>query len=222
MRVNLATALQDCETLMLDMDGTLLDLAYDNYMWLEHIPAAFAQQNEIELEDARSHLRETLSRLEGKLDWYDLDHWGDALQLDVVDMHKRQNSRIGFLPGALEFLESLAGHDLRVLMMTNSHQKTLDIKEEVTGITRFFDGIYTSHAVGHAKEEQAYWHVVAEEEGFDIKTSLFIDDNLAVLQSAHDFGITNLLNIARPDTGRPRRSVDHFDQIDGVADLLGG
>jgi putative hydrolase of the HAD superfamily len=72
-------ALADCETLMLDMDGTLLDLAYDNYMWMEHIPAAFARQNALSEDEAKQRLRETFLRLEGKLDWYCLDHWSEAL-----------------------------------------------------------------------------------------------------------------------------------------------
>ena len=220
MTMNPATALEECETLMLDMDGTLLDLAYDNYMWMEHIPAVFAQENNISAEEAIARLRETFLRLQGTLDWYCLDHWADHLQLDVAALHRQQNDRIGFLPGAREFLEKLAGHDLRVLMVTNSHQKTLDIKAEVTGITEFFDGIYTSHALGHAKEDQPFWHALHEAEEFDKETSLFIDDNVTVLQSARTFGIGKLLNITRPDTRHPSREHDEFYGIEGVAELI--
>ena len=220
MPVNPVTALEDCETLMLDMDGTLLDLAYDNYMWMEHIPAVFAQENNISEDEARNRLRETFLSLEGKLDWYCLDHWADHLQLDVAGLHREQNKRIGFLPGARHFLEALAGHDLRVLMVTNSHQTTLDIKAEVTGITEFFDEIYTSHELGHAKEDQPFWHALAEAEDFDKETSLFIDDNVAVLQSARTFGIGMLLNITRPDSRHPQREHEDFHGIEGVAELL--
>lgn len=220
MSMNPATALEECETLMLDMDGTLLDLAYDNYMWMEHIPAVFAQENNISAEEAIARLRETFLRLQGTLNWYCLDHWADHLQLDVAALHREQNDRIGFLPGAREFLEKLAGHDLRVLMVTNSHQKTLDIKSEVTGITEFFDGIYTSHALGHAKEDQPFWHALQEAENFDSETSLFIDDNVAVLQSARTYGIGKLLNITRPDTRHPSREHDEFHGIESVAELL--
>jgi len=220
MSVNPLTALAECETLMLDMDGTLLDLAYDNYMWMEHIPAAYARENALSEEQARNRLRETFMRLEGKLDWYCLDHWSEALQLDVVALHREQNERIGFLPGARQFLETVAGHDLRLIMVTNSHQKTLDIKTEVTGITAFFDGIYTSHELGFAKEDQPFWHALAEAEGFNADTSLFIDDNVAVLQSARTYGIGMLLNITRPDTRRPPRVHADFAGIESVAELI--
>ena len=217
---NPAKALSKCETLMLDMDGTLLDLAYDNYMWLEHIPAEFARQNDVSEEIARERLRKKFRSLEGKLSWYCLDHWSEELDLDIAALHRDENNRIGFLPGARQFLETVAGHDLRLLLVTNSHQETLAIKTEVTGVAEFFDGIYTSHDLGHAKEDQPFWHALQEAEGFDKETTLFVDDNVVVLESAKDFGVGMLLHITRPDTGRPARMDDRFSAIEGVVDLL--
>ena len=97
---NLDALLDVCDTLMLDMDGTLLDLAYDNYMWLEHIPAEYARQNELTEDEARERLYAIMRNLEGKLNWYCLEHWSDALELDVAALHRDENQRIGFLPGA--------------------------------------------------------------------------------------------------------------------------
>lgn len=39
-----STAWDEIESVLLDMDGTLLDLNYDNRVWNELVPAAFAQQ----------------------------------------------------------------------------------------------------------------------------------------------------------------------------------
>ena len=136
--------LASCDTLMLDMDGTLLDLAYDNYMWMEHIPSEYARKHEVSEEHARDHLYAAFERIEGKLNWYCLDHWSDELDLDVVALHREENGRIGFLPGARNFLQTVADHHVRVLLVTNSHQHTLDIKAEVTGIVDYFDGVHLS------------------------------------------------------------------------------
>ncbi len=217
---NLDALLDECDTLMLDMDGTLLDLAYDNYMWMEHIPSEYAKRNEISEEAARNHLYDTFRRLEGKLDWYCLDHWSDALDMDVAALHREQNERIGFLPGAEQFLKTVADHHVRVLMVTNSHQHTLDIKTEVTGIVGFFDNVYTSHALGHAKEDQPFWHALQVAEDFDRRKTAFIDDNVSVLQSARDYGVGTLLHITRPDSRKPARHDDDFVGITGVAELL--
>lgn len=217
---SLEKLLDVCDTLMLDMDGTLLDLAYDNYMWLEHIPAEYARQNGITEDAARDRLYAIMKSLEGKLDWYCLEHWSNALDLDVVALHRDQNERIGFLPGAREFLKTISSHDIRLLMVTNSHQYTLDIKTEVTGIVEFFDDVYTSHALGHAKEDQPFWHALMDVEDFDRGKTMFIDDNVSVLQSARDYGVEMLLHITQPDTLRPARHNEDFIGIGGVAELL--
>lgn len=217
---NLDILLDACDTLMLDMDGTLLDLAYDNYMWLEHIPAEYARKNEIAEDEARDQLYAIMRSLEGKLDWYCLDHWSDALELDIAGLHRDENQRIDFLPGAREFLQKVSEHHVRLLMVTNSHQHTLDIKTEVTGIVEYFDDVYTSHALGHAKEDQPFWHALQVEEDFDRRKTAFIDDNVSVLQSARDYGVGTLLHITRPDTRKPPRHDEDFTGISGVAALL--
>jgi HAD superfamily hydrolase (TIGR01509 family) len=217
---NLDELLDQCDTLMLDMDGTLLDLAYDNYMWMEHIPAAYAKKNEVSEDDARAHLYATFKRLEGRLNWYCLDHWSEVLDLDVVALHREQNGRIGFLPGAREFLQRVAGQNVRLLLVTNSHRHTLDIKAEVTDIVDYFDKVYTSHDLGHAKEDQPFWHALRGHEGFDPARTVFVDDNVTVLQSARDFGVDMLLHITRPDTRRPAREHEDFVGIEGVGDLV--
>jgi len=220
MSTNLATALNKCKTLMLDMDGTLLDLAYDNYMWLEHIPAEFARQNEVSDATARERLAEKFHSMQGKLSWYCLDHWSEELGLEIEALHRDETDRIGLLPGARRFLQTVVGHDLRLLLVTNSHQKTLQIKTEVTGVVDFFDGVYTSHDLGHAKEDQSFWHALQEAEAFDRETTLFVDDNVAVLESAHKFGVGMLLHVTRPDTRWPAREDSRFTAIEGVIELL--
>jgi len=205
---------------MLDMDGTLLDLAYDNYMWLEHIPTAYAQKNDLSEAEAKEKLYGIMKEIQGKLVWYSLDHWSDVLDLDVASLHQDEHQRIGYLPGAKGFLEIVAEHDVRVLMVTNSHQRTLDIKADVTGITEYFDGVYTSHALGHAKEDQPFWRSLQDKVGFDCAKTIFIDDNAMVLQSAKDYGVGELFHITNPDTGRPTKQHDNFTGIAGVSDLV--
>lgn len=205
---------------MLDMDGTLLDLAYDNYMWLEHIPAEYARQNSILEAEARELLSAKTRSLEGKLQWYCLDHWSEVFDLDIKKLHRNENDRIRYLPGARDFLNLASQHEVRLLLVTNSHLDTLAIKSEVTGITEFFDAVYTSHEIGHAKEDQPFWHAIQESENFDPAATLFIDDNPTVLESARTFGIRMLLNVTRPDSRRPARENRDFPTIESVASLI--
>lgn len=214
------TALNDCDTLMLDMDGTILDLAYDNYMWLTHVPQRWAEQNGMSFTDARRHLIEKFGAAEGELRWYCLDHWSEHLGLDVAQLHRDNHDRIGFLPGALEFLQRVRESNIRLLLVTNSHQATLDLKDEVTGLTAYFDGIYTSHSFGFAKERQEFWHALRNSVDFDPERTMFVDDSPFVLRSAASYGVRHPVAIAWPDTSRPRRENGDFVAVDGLNDLL--
>lgn len=220
MKIDPKTAFERCETLMLDMDGTVLDLAFDNYMWMQHVPAAFAAENGLEPEVARDQLYAKFTEMRGQLAWYCLDHWSEHLGLDIAKLHRDENHRIDYLPGAKDFLTAVADHDVRVLLVTNSHSETLNIKNEVTGVTAHFDAIYTSHEFGHAKETQEFWQALAETEDFDSATTLFVDDTARVLRSAREFGVEMLLGISEPDTSAGPRVFEEFKSVRGVCEFL--
>ncbi len=212
--------LAQCDTLMLDMDGTLLDLAFDNFMWLQHIPLEYARRHGLDSEEARRRLHEQYLKLQGQLDWYCLDHWSERLDLDVVGLHREQRSRIGWLPGAEAFLDLMQAQAQRVIMVTNSHRDTLAVKSEVTGIERYFAHIYTSHDFGHPKEEQDFWRALSAVEDFDPARTMFVDDTESVLASAREFGVAHVVRVTRPDTTRAVRSCDRYLAVEGVSDLL--
>ena len=212
--------LDECQTLMLDMDGTLLDLAYDNDMWLNRVPNLYARANSLSADEARTRLYATFRELEGTLDWYCLDHWSERLGFDVLALHREHRAGIAYLPGAKAFLERMAASPLRLLLVTNSHRDTLDLKAQETGVDGYFDGIYSSHDLGSPKEEQAFWEAIANVEDVDVERTVFIDDNAAVLASAATFGLRRLLHITQPATDRPPRSETRYEPLASVAELL--
>lgn len=218
--MNPNTLLENCETLMLDMDGTVLDLAFDNHVWMELVPAEYAKRSGISTDAARQYLYSKYNSLRGKLDWYCIDHWREQLGLDPIEVHRRVTERIGYLPGARRFLETVSKREIRLLLVTNSHRETLALKAEVTGVTDFFDAVYTSHDIGHAKEDQPFWNALQQAESFDPATTLFIDDNAVVLRSAQQYGVEMLLTVTRPDTSGPPRNGSEFAGVEGVVDLL--
>jgi HAD superfamily hydrolase (TIGR01509 family) len=212
--------LNECETLMLDMDGTVLDLAYDNYVWKELVPEHYADAKGISIDVARSRLYAKYQAIQGDIQWYCLDHWSERLGLDVLELHRGVNHRIDYLPGAKGFLHALREHHVRVLLVTNSHPDTLALKDEMTGLVEYFDAIYTSHQFGYAKERQEFWRALQEEEGFQRQSTLFVDDNRTVLKSAETYGLEKLVEINQPDTSEPARESSAYTGVMGVADLL--
>jgi len=218
--MNPQDALVRAETLMLDMDGTLLDLAFDNYVWKELVPKRFAVLHGLSFDEARAQLMDKYASVQGDLEWYCLDHWCDRLGLDVVQLHHDVSHRIGYLPGALEFLRTVAGRKLRVLLVTNAHPDTLRLKDAVTSLGDYFDGMHSSHEYGHAKEHQQFWTGLQDDVKFDPETTLFVDDSPPVLASAHAFGIQMLAQITRPDSTLAASDAAHFSGVEAVSGLL--
>jgi len=214
------TALDECDTLMLDMDGTVLDLAFDNYIWRKLVPERYAARHDLTFDTACDDLFGRFRAAQGNLEWYCLDHWSDRLGLDILQLHREVNHRIGYLPGALAFLEHVHASDMRVLLVTNSHRDTLTLKDEVTGLGAFFDGVYSSHDFGYAKERQEFWHALQEEVGFEPAKTMFVDDSQPVLHSAGVYGVARLVEVTRPDTSQPVRSESEYSGVESVANLL--
>jgi GMP/IMP 5'-nucleotidase len=221
MNLDPQSALRRSTTLMLDMDGTLLDLSFDNYMWKELVPRRYAVANNLTFEAARELLMAKYAEVQGNLEWYCLDHWCDRLNMDVVQMHHDMSHRIGYLPGALTFLRRVREKNIRVLLVTNAHPDTLALKDSITGLGDYFDGLHSSHDYGHAKESQNFWNALQEDVGFDRDTTMFVDDSLPVLRSAREYGIEMLVSVAQPDTTEPLRDSFEFRSVQRVADLLG-
>src|SRR5690606_32097496 len=71
------------DTVLLDMDGTLLDLYFDNYFWLEYLPVKYAAHHGCDIASATRFLTELSDSLHGTLDWYCIDYWTERLEMDV-------------------------------------------------------------------------------------------------------------------------------------------
>lgn len=220
MNLDPQSALQQSATLMLDMDGTLLDLAFDNYMWKELVPRRYAMQNDMPYDDARELLMAKYRAVQGDLEWYCLDHWCDRLGIDVIQLHHDASHRIGYLPGALQFLRKVHDLDIRVLLVTNADPDTLALKDAMTGLGDYFDGLHSSHDYGFAKESQNFWNALQEDVGFDSETTLFVDDSLPVLRSARDYGVGMLVTVTHPDTSAPVKPASEFRGVERVGDML--
>lgn len=220
MNMDPQAALKRTKTLMLDMDGTLLDLAFDNYVWQELVPRRFAAANDMPFAEARDLLFGKFKAEQGKLEWYSLHHWAEHLQLDVLQLHHDVSHRIGYLPGALNFLRRLREMDIQVLLVTNAHPDMVAIKDARTGLADYLDEIHSSHNYGHAKESQDFWRALQDKTGFDPATTLFVDDSVPVLTSARNYGVEMLVRVTRPDSRAPGTSCKEFRGVEKVADML--
>jgi HAD superfamily hydrolase (TIGR01509 family) len=208
------------ETILLDMDGTVLDLAFDNYFWRELVPRCLARSRQISLDEVSAELFEHYASKQGSLDWYCLDYWTAQLDLDIRALKTAASQRIRFLPGAREFLATVTGMRKHLVLVTNAHVDTLAVKKGVAGLERYFDLFISSHEVGWAKEQAEFWPLLHASIGFDPATTLFIDDSLAVLDAAADFGIRNIVAVTHPDSGQKGNSSGKHYGVNGIVSLI--
>lgn len=204
----------------LDMDGTLLDLRFDNYFWHEHVPLRFSEKHAIELPVAKQQLLDRYERKSGTLEWYCVDYWANELELDIGALKREVSKHIQIFPNVEKFLKKLKLHEIHVAMVTNAHRKSIAVKMDHLDLEGYFDKIISSHDYGHAKEEQDFWHKLMQAEPFEPDTTLFIDDNLSVLTAAELYGIKNLLSIEQPDSTKPIQDTMHFRALSNFEQIM--
>lgn len=204
--MNLTRLPDHIETLLLDLDGTLLDLAFDTHFWLEVVPAYYGRTRGMSAAEAlEREIGPRLRDAEGTLNWYCLDHWSRALELDLSTIKSEHDDRIAWLPGARDFLRRQRAAGRRLVLATNSHPETLRIKDEKVGIRPLLDAVYSSHQFGAPKEHAEFWLRFRAAEPYDPQRTAFIDDNPRVLNAARAAGIACVVAVTHPDSSRPPR-----------------
>lgn len=210
---------QAIDLVMFDMDGTLLDLSFDNLFWLHAVPQAWAKQHNHSLEHAHTQLKPQFRSQEGTLNWYSLPYWSNSLGIDLTELKINHQHHISLRPHALEILTQLKQAGKKIWLVTNAHPIVLDIKMRQTGIAHFFEHLISSHDLGFAKEQELFWHKLQAQYPFERTRSLFIDDSEPVLNAAYHYGIGHLFSIVQPDSQQPKRQQLKYPAIDQLNDL---
>lgn len=208
------------DTVLLDMDGTLLDLHFDNFFWLEHVPRRYAEARGLPFDAARETLHARYRDIQGTLNWYCVDHWSRELGLDIALLKQEVEHLIVVHPHVIDFLDQLNRIGKHRVLVTNAHQKSLELKMRRTRLNDRLDAVVCAHDIGLPKEDAAFWPRLQARQPFDPARTLFVDDSLPVLRSAQRFGIENLLAIRLPDSRQRSTAVDEFPAVEGFAEIL--
>lgn len=208
------------EHVLLDMDGTILDLAFDNYFWMELVPQRYAQARGLNLPAALAELEPKFRAIEHTLPWYCTDHWSRVTGLNLRQLKEEVRERVAFIGGSLAFLEAIKASGRPLLLCTNAHRDSWEVKLDQLGLRPMFDAIVSSHDYGAPKEDPRFWDALQKQHPFVRERALFADDSLPVLRAARDYGVGHIVAMRRPDSTRPSREITEFDSADGLGFLL--
>ncbi|MCB5227243.1 GMP/IMP nucleotidase [Alishewanella sp. 16-MA] len=210
----------EIDTVLLDMDGTLLDLHFDNYFWQQHLPLRWAEISGISPQQAAAELAEEYQRLQGKLEWYCLDYWGKRLQLPITELKREIINKIQMRADVPAFLTALKATGRHIVLVTNAHPDSLSLKLERTDLANYIEELISTHEFSVTKESQLLWQKLQQRLGFDVNRTLFVDDSLVILQAAEQFGIKHLLAVANPDSQKPHNNFSDYAAVTDYHQLL--
>lgn len=208
------------DTVILDMDGTLLDLHFDNYFWLYHLPKKLAQRDGQPFDVHYKELTETYSRIQGRLEWYCLDYWAEKLDFEMLQAKREIDHLIQLRPDTVPFLQALRDSGRQVVLLTNAHPDSLSLKVEKTKLDSHISRLISTHQYAVTKEQIELWQAVQADIKFSCERTLFVDDNLVILKKAQEFGIQHLLAVANPDSQRPQVDIEEFEAVTDYTTLL--
>jgi putative hydrolase of the HAD superfamily len=160
--------------------------------------------------------------VEGTLQWYCLDYWSRELGFDIVALKREVAHLIQVKAHVREFLDSVRASGRRVVLLTNAHGDSVELKLEYTGIAGHFDRIISSHSLGQAKESEAFWPRLLAHEPFEAERALLIDDNLSVLRAARAYGLRQLLAVRYPDSRQGPKDTAEFEAMGDFREIMPG
>lgn len=211
---------QKIDTVLLDMDGTLLDRHFDDYFWEQYLPEHYSLLHNLPFATAKEELLARYHQAKDSLDWADLDFWSEQLGFDLAELKSRIASLIRIRPHVIEFLHFCRQQGKMLYLVTNAHNKSLRLKLQQSGIGPLLDQIVCAEEIGWAKEEAAFWPAMNQCLPFDRKRSLLIDDSETVLARAFDYGIRHLRLIARPNSRQDSAISSRFEILTDFRDLF--
>ena len=208
----------EIDTVFLDVDGALIDLNFEFFLWHELVPQRYAQKHDVSIKVAKNRLFE--AHVAKGLDLYSLPYWSNFTGLDMKALHYEIKHLLKYRPGVQTFLKTMKSVSARVAITTNAHSQSFLFKDENLALSNRVDAWYSSEHIGAPKEDGDFWSRLAKIEPFDPTRTVLIDDTLEVLDCARDFGIAHLITTTQPNLAQPARTTLHYPAIDNYMDLF--
>jgi len=93
-----------------DVDGTLVDLEYNDLIWFKEIPELVAKKKKISFEKSLKYVHEEYAKLgEHNLNWYDINYWISYFGIEISPdkIFEKYEPQVKIYPEVISLLEEL-------------------------------------------------------------------------------------------------------------------
>ena len=129
-----------------DMDGTLIDAEFTDWVWKHGIPTLYAAKQGVSFETARSLVEGEYDKVgEGAIEWYDIKYWLDFFQLreNWRNLLGRYADKIRVYPDADLLLRQL-GERFPLVLTSNAGREFIEVELGATGLGVYFEHIFSA------------------------------------------------------------------------------
>ena len=209
--------LNSTTVILSDLDGVILDLAYDKKFWELWLPEQVTRQTNKSIEEAKAEIMTEIDIQRGTLNFYDLNYWDDLLNVDCMQIFQEKEERCSYLAGSHEALQKLSTLKNPKYILTNGDPRIQEYKAETQNFLEFFDSIFYSMHVGYPKESKEFWALARHNLNLEFEDAIFIDDDLKVVTAAAKAGIKQVAWIT---PGKNRILQNRVETFASLADLV--
>jgi putative hydrolase of the HAD superfamily len=148
-----------------DMDGTLVDPEYTDWVWLHGIPTLYAEKGGLSFEEAKHFVVEEYLKVgEGAIEWYDIKYWFKFFKLEQSwkNLMERYVDKIDIYPDINPLLDRLRGR-FPLVLTSNAGREFIDVEMEATGLRKYFDRIFSATSdFGEVKKTMGFYQRICQ------------------------------------------------------------
>lgn len=148
-----------------DMDGTLVDPEFTDWVWLHGIPTLYGEKANLPFEEAKHFVVEEYLKVgEGAIEWYDIKYWFRFFQLERnwKDLMHQYVDKINIYPDVNDTLEGLKDK-FPMILTSNAGREFIDVEMEATGLRRYFNRIFSATSdFGEVKKTAGFYERICQ------------------------------------------------------------